>query len=59
VTTLVQEGWNVKFRPHTLWYEPGYTERLQQLGVEVVYGAEHSERFGSLLQELGPSLPRS
>jgi glycosyltransferase involved in cell wall biosynthesis len=56
VTTLVQEGWNVKFRPHTLWYEPGYTESLQQLGVEVVYGAEHSERFGSLLQELGPSL---
>jgi len=56
ITTLVADGWNVKFWPHTLWYEPVYTGRLQTLGVEVIYGAEHSDRFGSLLEELGPSL---
>lgn len=56
VTTLVADGWSVKLWPHTLWYEPGYTERLQQIGVEVIYGAEHSDRFGTLLEELGSSL---
>jgi O-antigen biosynthesis protein len=56
VTTLVADGWNVKFWPHTLWYEPGYVEGLQSLGVEVIYGAEHSDRFGELLEELGTSL---
>jgi len=56
ITTLVADGWNVKFWPHTLWYEPGYTERLQALGVEVLYGTENSERFGVLIQELGPAL---
>jgi O-antigen biosynthesis protein len=56
MATLVADGWIVKFWPHTLWYEPGYTEQLQTLGVEVIFGAEHSNRFGHLLQELGPSL---
>jgi GT2 family glycosyltransferase len=56
VTTLIGDGWNVKFWPHTLWYEPGYTEQLQANGVEVIYGADNTDRFGSLLEELGPSL---
>jgi glycosyltransferase involved in cell wall biosynthesis len=56
ISTLVADGWNVKFWPHTLWYEPGYTERLQSLGVEVIYGTENTDRFGSLLEQLGPSL---
>ena len=56
ITTLLADGWNVKFWPHALWYEPGYTERLQALGVEVFYGAQNSDRFGALLQELGPAL---
>jgi O-antigen biosynthesis protein len=56
ITTLVADGWNIKFWPHTLWYEPGYTERLQALGVEVVYGKENSDRFSAFLEELGPSL---
>jgi O-antigen biosynthesis protein len=56
VSTLVADGWNVKFWPHTLWYESGYTDRLQEIGVEVMYGSENSDRFGVLLEELGPSL---
>jgi GT2 family glycosyltransferase len=56
ISTLVADGWNVKFWPHTLWFEPGYTERLQSLGVEVIYGADNADRFGSLLEELGASL---
>ncbi len=56
MVTLLADGWNVKFWPHTLWYEPGYTEQLQAIGVEVVYGAEHANRFARLLQELGSSL---
>jgi O-antigen biosynthesis protein len=56
VTMLIEDGWNVKFWPHTLWYEPGYTERLQAIGVEVVYGADNRDHFGQLLEELGQSL---
>jgi GT2 family glycosyltransferase len=56
VTTLVADGWSVKFWPHTLWYEPGYTDRLQEIGVEVIYGVDNAEGFGALLQQLGSSL---
>jgi O-antigen biosynthesis protein len=56
VRTLRGDGWTVKLWPHTLWYEPGYTERLQQLGVEVIYGERAGAGFGELLQELGDAL---
>jgi GT2 family glycosyltransferase len=45
---LLQLGLVVKFWPHNLYFNPGYTEALQDLGVEVAYGAE----IGNLAQWL-------
>jgi glycosyltransferase involved in cell wall biosynthesis len=56
VRTLRRDGWTVKLWPHTLWFEPGYTDRLQQLGVEVIYGERPGAGFGELLKELGDAL---
>jgi len=48
-----EAGWLVKFWPHNLWFEPGYVERLQERGIEVVYGIEHANRFEEWLKEVG------
>lgn len=45
ITGLLSMGFTVKFWPDNLWYDPDYTPKLQQLGVEVIYGAEHVGRF--------------
>ncbi|MFL5286768.1 MAG: glycosyltransferase family 4 protein [Rhodopila sp.] len=36
--TLTGAGMVVKFWPHNRVYSPGYTEALQQMGIEVMYG---------------------
>jgi GT2 family glycosyltransferase len=53
--TLCDVGMVVKFWPHNLLYLPGYTEELQQMGVEVFYGAGH-DRFITWMQANGRSL---
>lgn len=45
IETLLKLKCNVKFWPDNLWYDPVYTPKLQQLGVEVIYGAEHVGKF--------------
>ena len=40
IHALLQSGMVVKFWPHNLHYSPGYTEALQDLGVEVAYGGD-------------------
>jgi len=45
ITSLLKMGFTVKFWPDNLWFDPEYTPKLQQLGVEVVYGAEHVGKF--------------
>jgi len=45
---LVRNGLNVKFWPHNVWYDPDYTPRLQQMGIEVFYGEEYYDRFAWL-----------
>lgn len=47
IESLVEQGFNVKFWPQDLWRAPDYTERLQELGVEVFYGPEYWNNFGS------------
>ena len=37
---LLQTGMVVKFWPHNLHFSPGYTEALQDIGVEVAYGGD-------------------
>jgi len=48
-----EAGWLVKFWPHNLWFEPGYVERLQERGIEVVYRIEHANRFEEWIEEAG------
>jgi GT2 family glycosyltransferase/glycosyltransferase involved in cell wall biosynthesis len=50
ITGLQSLGFRVKFWPDNLWYDPDYTQHLQQLGIEVVYGSEHIGRFKQWLQ---------
>lgn len=50
---FLEHGWLVKFWPHNLWFEPGYVERLQERGVEVIYGIEHANRFDEWMQDAG------
>jgi O-antigen biosynthesis protein len=38
IRALLQDGMVVKFWPHNLRYSPGYTDALQDMGVEVAYG---------------------
>ena len=38
IRLLVQAGWAVKFWPHNQVATPGYTEALQDIGVEVISG---------------------
>lgn len=47
---LLKMGFTVKFWPDNLWYDPVYTPQLQQLGVEVIYGAKHLGRFKQWLE---------
>lgn len=47
---LLQAGLVVKFWPHNLYFNPGYTEALQDIGVEVAYGGDAGS-FGQWLAE--------
>ncbi|MFN7777394.1 MAG: glycosyltransferase [Betaproteobacteria bacterium] len=53
IDAFLRAGWLVKFWPHNLWYEGEYTQRLQDRGVEVVYGAEYANRFAVWLAAVG------
>jgi O-antigen biosynthesis protein len=39
LSTLMDAGYVVKFWPQNLCYSPGYTETLQAMGIEVLYGS--------------------
>jgi hypothetical protein len=52
---LLQAGLVVKFWPQNLHYSPGYTDALQDLGVEVAYGGD-SDAFRAWLAENGKDL---
>jgi glycosyltransferase involved in cell wall biosynthesis len=40
IQALQSLGLAIKFWPHNLHYSPGYTDALQDLGVEVIYGCD-------------------
>jgi GT2 family glycosyltransferase len=52
---FVQAGAVVKFWPANLHATPGYTEALQQLGIEVIYGGE-KEMFRHWISENGAEI---
>ena len=49
-------GMNVKFWPANLWYDPGYTEQLQQDGIEVFYGDHHLGLFDEFMRKNGDQM---
>jgi GT2 family glycosyltransferase/glycosyltransferase involved in cell wall biosynthesis len=53
---MVREGVNVKFWPQNLWYDPKYTQSLQQIGIEVFYGNEYANQFDKWIAENGKYL---
>jgi GT2 family glycosyltransferase len=52
---LLQMGMVVKFWPQNLHFSPGYTEALQDIGVEVAYGGD-ADTFHRWLAENGEDL---
>jgi GT2 family glycosyltransferase/ubiquinone/menaquinone biosynthesis C-methylase UbiE len=48
---LVSDGWSVTFWPANLHRDPIYTPRLQQLGIEVIFGAKYMGRFAEFLED--------
>ena len=51
IEALLDNGWEVKFWPDNLWFDPVYTPRLQRRGVEVIYGPRRVEGFARYLEE--------
>lgn len=49
---LLQQGFVVKFWPHNMSYSPGYTEVLQNMGIEVFHGPNQS-RFETWIKAAG------
>ncbi|MDE2080558.1 MAG: methyltransferase domain-containing protein [Burkholderiales bacterium] len=58
ITSYLDMGWNVKFWPDNLHRDPSYTRVLQQLGVEVFYGAEYAGQFGKWMKDNGRHIDR-
>ena len=55
IRALLQTGMVVKFWPQNLYFSPGYTEALQDIGVEVAYGGG-ADTFREWLAENGDDL---
>ncbi|TAK48592.1 MAG: glycosyltransferase [Xanthobacteraceae bacterium] len=53
LTILVEAGFNVKFWPQNLWRDPQYTARLQDAGIEVIYGSEYASGFDAWIANNG------
>lgn len=53
IELFIAQGYDVKFWPENLWYDAPYASQLQQMGVEVIYGAEYCNGFEKWLCEEG------
>jgi GT2 family glycosyltransferase/SAM-dependent methyltransferase len=56
IKTFRDHGVDVKFWPENLWYDAAYGEKLQQIGVEVIYGVEYRNGFAKWMRENGESI---
>ncbi len=50
IKALLNLGYAVTFWPDNLWRDPQYTPRLQQMGVEVIYGGQYHEGFADFMR---------
>jgi GT2 family glycosyltransferase len=55
IRALLAAGMVVKFWPHNLRYSPGYTDALQDMGVEVAYGGD-GDSFRQWIAENGADI---
>ena len=53
MSRFIEHGYRVKFWPENNHYDPIYSPRLQQLGVEVIGGDEYVGKFGLWIQKYG------
>lgn len=51
IQALVAKSWQVTFWPDNLWYDPDYAPKLQEMGVEIIYGADFIDGFPAFCQE--------
>ncbi len=56
ILRFLEHGYRVKFWPQNLHFDPAYVPPLQQLGVEVIYGAEYAGKFEEWMREHGATL---
>jgi GT2 family glycosyltransferase/uncharacterized coiled-coil DUF342 family protein len=50
---FISMGMKVVFWPDNLWQMPGYTQKLQSMGVEVIYGDRWVGAFGEFIADRG------
>ncbi|HEV2538427.1 MAG TPA: glycosyltransferase [Frateuria sp.] len=53
---FIEMGMKVIFWPDNLWRMPVYTDRLQAMGVEVIYGNPWAGKFGQFIAERGAAI---
>ncbi|WP_165222015.1 glycosyltransferase [Affinirhizobium pseudoryzae] len=53
IRMFISRGFQVTFWSDNLWFDDIYTPRLQQMGVEVIYGPEYQNAFGVWMNEDG------
>lgn len=53
IDAMLDLGWIVKFWPDNLWYDETYAPRLQNMGVEVIYGDRWHGGFDRYMKEFG------
>ncbi len=56
IMRFIEHGYRVKFWPENNYYDPIYSPRLQQLGVEVICGNEYVSKFEDWIREYGATL---
>ncbi|MBD3816389.1 MAG: glycosyltransferase, partial [Halothiobacillus sp.] len=53
IKAMLGMGYAVTFWPDNLWRDPHYTPLLQDMGVEVIYGADYRDGFADFIRERG------
>ena len=56
IRLFVNKGYNVKFMGDNFYPHQPYTETLQQMGVEVIYGNWYAQHWKEWLKEIGQDL---
>jgi len=56
IRMFLHRGYSVKFWPENLYQDPVYAPLLEQHGVEIMYGVEYQDGFGSWMQQHGREL---